>query len=289
MLSIVVPHYNFINEALFIELEQQCLNLRLNFEIIIIDDASLPAHISYLQQFKKLGFKIILLEKNIGRAAIRNLLATEASYPFLLFLDGDSHIINPNFIINYINFHHQNPNIDIICGLRNYPEKTKEEEALHYFYGTKQEMLAAKQAFHSNNFFIKKEVFKEVQFDEDLTHYGYEDVLFGLIAKAKGYTIRNLDNPVMHLQLKTNQEFITDTDDAVQNLAQLIKEPRYNHLLKEIPLVRHYLILQKTGLLSLLKNLKPLLRKSLAQEKPSYFTIKKLQLYKLLQLHHFLS
>lgn len=289
MLSIVVPHYNFINETLFTELEQQCLNLRLNFEIIIIDDASLPTQKTYLQQFKKANFKIILLEKNIGRAAIRNLLAAEASYPFLLFLDGDSYIINPNFIINYINFHHQNPDVDIICGLRNYPEKIKKEKALHHYYGIKQEILAVKQAFHSNNFFIKKEVFKEVQFDEHLTHYGYEDVLFGLIAKAKGYSIRSINNPVMHLQLKTNPEFIVDTSNAVQNLAQLMKEPLYESILKEIPLVRYYLILQKTGLLSLLKNLKPYLRRSLEHENPNYLTIKKLQFYKLLQLHHCLS
>lgn len=289
MLSIVVPHYNFKNEALFTELEQQCLNLHLNFEIIIIDDASIPTQKTYLQQFKKANFKIILLEKNIGRAAIRNLLAAEASYPFLLFLDGDSYITNPNFIINYINFHHQNPDVDIICGLRNYPEKIKKEKALHHYYGIKTEIFAAKEAFHSNNFFIKKEVFKDTKFDESLSQYGYEDVLFGLMAKAKGYTIKNLYNPVIHLQLKTNKEFITDTDAAVKNLAQLMKQPRYENLLKEIPLVCYYLKLKRTSLLGLFKNLKPYLRKSLEQENPNFLSLKKLQFYKLLQLDYFLS
>ncbi|WP_026903223.1 glycosyltransferase family 2 protein [Pedobacter glucosidilyticus] len=289
MLSILVPHYNFINQTLFTELEQQCLSLSLDFEIIVIDDASLSSYKNYLNQFNKPYFNIIFLDKNIGRSAIRNLLAAKASYPFLLFLDGDSCIKNPNFIKNYLNFIQQNPAADLVCGLRNYPECLNKEYLLHHYYGTKVEMLASKQAFHSSNFLIKKEVFKALQFDERLTHYGYEDVVFGLTAKAKGYTIKNFDNPVIHLQLKTNQQFMADTEDAVQNLAQLMQLPQYEIILKEIPLIRIYLLFKKTGLWHLLAGLKSRLRKNMEQEKPNATSIKKLQLYKLLHLHYCLS
>ncbi len=289
MLSIVVPHYNFNNETLFKEIERQCLNLHLIFEIIIIDDASLPQHKTYLAQFKAAHYKIILLEKNKGRAAVRNYLATLASYPYLLFLDGDSEITNPNFIKNYISYLQQKPQADIICGSRIYPTSEKSKATLHDHYGIKQEIPAAKYSFHSNNFLIKKEIFSTLKFDESLTQYGYEDVLFGLSAKSKGYTIENFNNPVLHLQLKNNQEFIADTDDAIQNLAKLLKQEKYALLLKDVSLVRNYYLLRKTGLLGFMNHFRPLLRRQLEKERPHLFSIKKLQLYKLLLLHHFLS
>mgnify|MGYP006217474485 CR=1 FL=1 len=38
MLSICIPHYNFVNEKLFTELHHQCFALSIEFEILVIDD-----------------------------------------------------------------------------------------------------------------------------------------------------------------------------------------------------------------------------------------------------------
>lgn len=44
----------------------------------------------------------IIREKNIGRAAIRNFLAQQAQYEWLLFLDGDIMVERTRFIEKYL-------------------------------------------------------------------------------------------------------------------------------------------------------------------------------------------
>lgn len=248
MLSVCIPHYNFVNPALFEILLLQCRDAKIEFEIIIADDASLVTNKTYLNNFTQKEFKIFFLDKNIGRSAIRNLLATKALYPYLLFLDADAEIIRKDFIAAYLN----RLGDGIISGGRIYPsEQPDSNYFLHYKYGSQIEQYAKSQ-FQSNNFVVPKSVFSFLTFDENIKGYGFEDVLFGLGAKRFGLKLNTINNPVKHIKLKTNDEFLNDTEQALQNLQKLISRKRNSLLKEEVAVSAFYLKLEKYKLTSLL-------------------------------------
>ncbi len=236
MLSICIPHYNFKNPALFESLLLQCESVPIKFEILIADDASITANKSYLEAFTQPTFKIFFLKDNIGRSAIRNFLAKKAQYPNLLFLDADAEITTKDFIAKYI----EHFGTKIISGGRIYSnQQPKLNYLLHYKYGSQVEQYANKQ-FQSNNFLVPNSVFPKLSFDESIKGYGYEDVIFGLDAKKHGLELIRVDNPVKHIQLKSNEVFILDTEHALQNLIKLIKSKKHIDLEQQIHISEFY-------------------------------------------------
>jgi glycosyltransferase involved in cell wall biosynthesis len=244
VLSICIPHYNYQNPKLFETLTSQAEQLHLNFELLIIDDASKEEHKSYLRKLNGYPYSVEFLEKNIGRSAIRNLLTEKAKFNWLLFLDGDSAIENPNFIKTYM----ENQDFDFVSGGRYYEnQKPDKNYLLHWFYGTQIESKSKGQ-FHSCNFMIKKSVFEQIKFDEDLKYYGYEDVLFGLEARNKNLVLNYIDNPVKHQQLKNNALFLKDTETAINNL-KLVSALKSNlNWAEEVKLIQKYQQLKRFGL-----------------------------------------
>lgn len=247
MLSILIPVFNQDATSLVVALHEQCSDLgtpkkessissnwafvEFYFEIIIIDDASSDTQCKTsnrtLTSLKNV--KYVELNKNIGRAAIRNVLAQAALYENLLFLDGDSGISSTDFIKNYVTWSSKN---EVINGGTIYQDisKVKDDHQLHYRYGTRFESLRASQRrkepylnFHSNNFLIKKKLFNQIRFDETINTYGYEDILFGLKLKELKVEILHIDNPVIHLGLETNDIFLEKTRHSLLNLYQLYK------------------------------------------------------------------
>lgn len=102
MLSILIPVFNYEAFSLVEKLHNQAVELNIMFEIICLDDASnlFTNENQQINQFQNCSF--VILEKNIGRSAIRNLLAEKAVYENLLFLDADTFPVNENFISKYI-------------------------------------------------------------------------------------------------------------------------------------------------------------------------------------------
>ena len=63
----------------------------LSFEVIVADDGSdIQKTIEENKAINQFSHcKYIIRETNVGRSAIRNFLASQATYPYLLFLDSD--------------------------------------------------------------------------------------------------------------------------------------------------------------------------------------------------------
>lgn len=288
MISICIPHYNFQNPRLFSELKVQCNRLLVDFEVLIMDDGSTEENKVYLKEWRDSNFNVIYLPENIGRSAIRNKLAATAKYELLLFLDGDSEIRNSDFLTNYLH----NTNADLISGGREYDQElTPIEYQLHWNYGAKIES-SSPALFHSNNFLAKKSVFSLVSFDERLKNYGYEDVVFGLDAKKAGLKLINIQNPVIHTQLKTNQEFITDTKQALQNLIKIQEIRPDLHIEKKVTIVSKYHQLKKwklTGLLNIFNKKIIELSTQRVQNASTPFSNKVFMLFKLYYFHQLMK
>ena len=230
MLSVLIPTYNYNAFFLVDEIHQQLILANITFEIICFDDGSkaeLNAENEQINSLKNARFKA--LENNIGRSAIRNLLAKEASYKWLLFLDADVLPANNLFIKNYIAcFEH---NKTVFCGGLLYQHKKENLNLLRYKYGKKHEEISLKirsqnpnKYFFTSNFLIEKEVFKNVIFEEKLKKYGREDYLFSLKLIKKGYKIAHLQNEVYHLGIDDNNFFVAKTKKAMENLVFLEQE-----------------------------------------------------------------
>lgn len=285
--SICIPIFKQKAMNLANELNSQAKKNPGVIEILIVDDGSGKQWENENQEIKKLAkVRFEVLEKNIGRSAIRNLMAEKAKGDYLIFLDGDSKIENPKFLENYC----ENPKSLVMVGGRSYSEKSIKNCELHWNYGRLKESKSAAirnvnphSNFHSNNFLIEKKLFQSIGFEEKISQYGHEDTLFGFRLEENKIQIDHIDNPVLHETLETNVEFIHKTELGLQNLL-LINNlvPKFK---EKSSILKLYLKMNRLAMKGLLKKLyksqRSSLLRNLTSSKPS---LKKFNLYKLLYL-----
>ena len=258
MLSICIPVYNLDVKKLVFSLDEQRKKNNFPCQIILIDDASSHDFIQKNENLHNIADVYILLEKNVGRAKIRNLFLPYSTYDYLLFLDCDSTIINDYFLEKYFTQITDNQ-AAIICGGNDYPsQKPDKNYLLRWTYSHKKESREArektqKQSFMTNNFVVKKSIFEQIKFDENLTQYGHEDTLFGYELKKQNVTIKHIENPVMNDVLDTNEAFLQKTELGLENLAFLVKKLNYESgFIQEVNILKFYFFIKKIYLTPLL-------------------------------------
>lgn len=288
MLSVLIPVYNFDVRPLVQDLHQQATVLEVPCEILCFDDGSEKTFHEINQELEQLPLvRYRQLRENKGRAGIRNLLAEQARYDYLLFMDGDSKVVREDYLQAYID---QLPTDAVLCGGRVYQNEPPAAPQLffHWWYGKNREAIPRKQraenphhGFMTNNFLIPKKQFLKVLFDENIRQYGHEDTLFGLQLKQKGIDIVHLDNPLEHIGLEKNAVFLHKSKLAVENLVLLKRE----HPELETRLIRSWQWLKKWNLTFpariLLKSLRPFFIKNLKGKRPRllFFDLLKLSYY----------
>ncbi len=220
MLSILIPIHNEDVNVLVRTLHEQCSNEDVEFEIICMDDGS-------AREVRKVNKAVSDLQNclykevaiNVGRSRIRNLLAQEARFAYLLYLDCDSVIVDNSFIKRYLS---HLPTAKVLVGGRVYKkEKPESEFLLHWLVGTEREQRQD-SGFQSNNFVISRKLFSQVRFSEEIKGYGHEDTLFGYQLAELEIEIAHIDNPVLHGRLEPAETFIAKQEAAVDNLIRLM-------------------------------------------------------------------
>jgi glycosyltransferase involved in cell wall biosynthesis len=228
-ISLLVPVYDYDIIALVHGMKSALGKVPELSEIIIGDDGSSP---EYKEKYKNLegdGVKILSSDKNIGRAAIRNKLALEASGDYLLFIDADT--VLPGTAEAY--FRKWLPLMSIyrvICGGILYHDAPPgdPDKLLRWKCGKSMEQRKASEKnknphewFSTFNVMIEKTVFAKIRFNEELKQYGYEDTLMGYQLKKAGIDILHIDNGLIHEGLETNKEFLNKTKLGIENLSRL--------------------------------------------------------------------
>lgn len=226
MLSILIPTYNYDCSALVFNLQAQVEHARIAYEIIVADDASEL----YREKNREIDTiphcRYIELPENIGRARIRNRLADEAQYTWLLFIDCDAQVIHEHYIADYL----KQTQYDVVCGgLCHTDILPSTEVSLRYAYEKRADKRRAAryrrkqpyEQFTPFNFMIRRAVFQSIRFDERITEYGHEDTLFGIAMKEKSASICHIDNPLCHTGLESNERFLEKTRAALRNLAMM--------------------------------------------------------------------
>lgn len=285
MLSILIPVYNWDIRALVRALQAQAEDAGIPYEIICLDDASLPDIQQLNREIASLSnICYEALPANIGRAAIRNRLAARSRFPFLLFMDADSGIVRDDYLQRYLEHCAEDA---VLTGGTVYLPDPPDDPALRlrWLYGVHREQhaLETRQTlgwaqFATHHFVVPRQVFVQLSFEEKLRHYGHEDTLFGIALQQAGYRIVHLDNPLLHLGLEPAAVFLEKVESSVRNLALLQDSGQ------AIPsrLWETYVRLRKSGLHRLLAMifplLAPLMRRNLLGKQPDLMV---LDVYKL--------
>jgi glycosyltransferase involved in cell wall biosynthesis len=233
MLSVCIPVYNTDIRKLVAELSKQAVADNLDAEIRVYDDRS---HIDYRRENRSVaGLERVIyneLQRNLGRAAIRNKLAQESEGSAILFMDGDMSVVNPDFLKQYYDLHRNN---SVIVGGISYPEELPGVSyALRWKYGCKRESIPADQrqiypyrSFMTGNVLIPKSLLMDNPFDEQIVGYGHEDTKFGYQLRKMRYPIIHIDNPLQHDGLETSREFLFKTKVGIENLVALWRRLNY--------------------------------------------------------------
>ncbi len=230
MLSINIPVYNYEVGDLVDQLVAQAEELKIQFEIRVYDDGSEDEIKSQNRKISE-NKQVVYLElnKNHGRAAIRNKMGFESQFQYLLFIDADSLPVDKQYLKNFIENIKTNR---VLCGGTAYGEQkpAEHEKYLRWFYGRKREAISAesrnsKKGFiiTSNNFLIEKQVFEKVHFREEINKYGHEDTLLGYDLFRNGIEIFHIDNRVEHTGLEDSRMFIDKTQTALKSLHEITR------------------------------------------------------------------
>ena len=249
MISILIPVFNFETFSLVNELSRQLDESGVDGEILVFDDFSASSYRKVNNPLIDLNHVVYKeLDKNYGRTTIRQLLASNAHYEWLLFLDCDSRILKTDFLKRYLSAFRQN--FDVCVGGRAYPSGPVDcSKKLHWKYGTKRESLKGnKTAFHSNNFCIKKEVFRQIYFPAFLKEYGHEDTWIGIELERLGKSIKYIDNAVEHIQIENTDNFLSKTEQALRNLLQLKTVVDKQTIARHVSLFKAYSFINITHL-----------------------------------------
>lgn len=228
MISVLIPTYNYNVFPLVLELQKQCLESKIDFEILVFDDGSkhfLDKH-HKINSIENCRFEV--LEKNIGRSAIRNLLAKKAKFNSLLFLDADTIPIHNYFIKNYITQINEDEKI-VYGGIEYQKGKPNKSQILRWKYGNSREALSVEKrkknpylSFLTLNFLIHKTIFEKIYFNENIPNLRHEDTLFSYNLMQQKIKISHIDNPVYHLGLDDFEVTIKKENESILVLKYLI-------------------------------------------------------------------
>lgn len=297
MLSILLPSYNNVCLPLVNQLREQAEAIAgLHYEIIVADDGgenqdvkrqneaiNLMPHCRYIQR-----------QHNVGRAAIRNFLASQAHCRYMLFMDSDVSLPSPSFLSDYLHeaelmsARHQMFAIDggVCVGgdatRLQYNLRYRYEKAAEPHHRAANRRLRPYEHFHTANFLCSADVFCIAQFDARITRYGYEDVLFGKQLQQHGVAISHIECPVCLDKFESNARFLAKTETALETLHCFRAELKGYSIMLD-----HCQRLQRYNLLYIIRAWHWLFgrleRHLIANGKP------RLWLFKLYKVGHFLS
>lgn len=251
MLSVLIPVYNHDVTELVSEIHRQLTESKIEFEILVGDDASDEIFQKQYKSKTKLSNTLYFIsEENNGRTANRQNLANIAKFEWILFLDADVLPKNVSFIGNYLEY--MDLDFDLIFGGFHYDKSTfSVDKSLRYTFGKKrEEQLAVTRnktpykTIISANLLIRKDIFIKMN-DRAENVYGLDYYLTANL-KENNIKVFHIDNEVVHLGLESNIVFIDKAKRAVETLFKL--HTNYTIKVSEINLLNTYRKISNFGM-----------------------------------------
>lgn len=226
-ISILLPSYNNCCVGLVEELQRQAsLVTGLRYEILVADDGSTcPETVEQNRAIDRLPHcRLLLRGENTGRARIRNFLAQQSRYRYLLFIDSDRQVASGDYLLRYLRCGEA---AAVYGGTTILPHAEGSGPGnLRWLYETAASKRngADRRNERPNlelctcNLLIQRQWMERCPFDERFSRYGYEDVLLGKQLAARGATVQHIDNPIGFCAFEPNRSFVRKTEDALRTL-----------------------------------------------------------------------
>ena len=289
MLSILIPTYNYNVFTLVDELHRQAAKHNHLVEIIVLDDSSklFLSENKEILQFEHT--QLIQLTNNIGRTAARQQLSEKAKYENLLFMDADVLPKNKDFLQCFIT---KFPFSGLLFGGIEYASEVPDpNQMLRWKYGHARESLSliernknTYETVNSGCFLIKKDIFIKLNTQLQQQSYGM-DLLFKQLLKKHKIPVTHLDNPVYHLGLESNEQFVAKALEAVETTVRLENSELLQ--LGVRPIQKSYITLKKWRLLRVFSLIITPFKKTMEQNfnssSPNLFW------FDLYRLHHYIQ
>lgn len=224
MISVIVPMYNREN-TIAKTLDSIYASDYKDFEVIIVDDGSTDSSVEIAKKYP--CDKIIRLSKNKGAGAARNVGAKSAEGDILLFIDSD--VIIGRDTLQKI----AESKADATVGTYSYKSVYKNPSSLYksaFLYLSHRSI----PRFWTGCGAIKKEIFKDFQFDE--SEKDNEDTELGMRLVKNGYRINVLkDVQVIHNHKYNLFSLMRNDVKKGKNLLKTLAKKRVN-----IDYARHF-------------------------------------------------
>jgi glycosyltransferase involved in cell wall biosynthesis len=236
--SILIPTYNDNSLELVTQLCHQAEAIAgLEWEIVVGDDGSTDGAV--VADLRRVGemphCRYLRPSHNIGRAAIRNLLAREARGEWLLLIDGDGSVIADDYLKRFMEM------IDKAQACYGgYVMEPGPEDNLRWRYerqAASGHTVSKRQkhpyrCFNVSNLLIRRELMLRYGLDERFRSYGYEDVLLGKQLQEAGIEISHIDAPIGFKDYESNADFVSKTEEGIRTLYRFCEDLRgYSSLL----------------------------------------------------------
>lgn len=243
-LSILIPTFNDPCSTLVRNLQQQAEALGMTYEILVADDGSTQQNV--LEENRSINSlphcQLIERGVNAGRASIRNFLAQQAHYAWLLFIDSDMVVCRNDYLRKYASCE-ETSIVDggVVIGARKRGNlRSLYEKAAESAHTPEERQLSPYRDFHTANFMIKRTLMLQHPFDERFRNYGYEDVLFGKAMEKAAIPILHIDNPMSFEIFEENEHFVSKTEEGLRTLYQFRHELQgYSRLLDRVQNLPH--------------------------------------------------
>ncbi len=278
-LSICIPTFNTDVFKLVYAIHAQCEKSGIEYEILIIDDASTSHEIlSKNKDLEKLlNVQFIKNEVNLGRTKTRKKAAELSKFSWILFLDSDVVPSSHDFIANYIRS--LNSGYKVILGGYSYCNIKKSDRGFRWNYGKAREEASSEVRnskpygyVFSGNILVEKNTFLECNFKEDTKLYGM-DIFFSYQLYVNKIPILHIDNLILHEGLDENEVFFKKSLLSVKSRFYYLKD--LPEIEKVNPLLKYYKKLDQFGLKKivgfLFKTLEPNMKKRIVCDEPNLF------------------
>lgn len=262
MISILIPVYDYDIASLITGLQQGVKDIEEYDEIIIGADGCSGDYLGMYEALARLDkVELLVSEKNVGRAGIRNMLAEKAGGDYLLFIDADALIQgNPkDYLRRWLEHYKTAP---VIFGGTDYhstpPANPDKYLRWHWGYHNERKSLKKRRkqpysTFSGFNFLIESSILEKFRFNEELKKYGHEDTLFAYQLKKAGIPIGHIDNRLIHDGLESNRDYVLKTRDSISNLNILYDKVTDKRTFASVAsLLKYFFYLRPTGIPRLL-------------------------------------
>lgn len=240
-LSVLIPAYERTCYKLVEDLHAQLEESGKDYEIIVLEDGG-HDQVSHIANLKINDLSHCRYERrthNVGRAAIRNRLADEAKGNWLLFIDADAKMVRSDFIRRYLAAAAEGH--QLVCGgITHTPTPPERDCLLRWYYDRTFELQVGPVSPQLScfNFMVERALFMKVRFNENITTYGWEDVLLGVGLREQGAEITTTDNPLLHDDADKSVRFMEKTRESLNTLHthehQLLRHTRLGNVVNKI-------------------------------------------------------